>query len=629
MKAIKSLLAGALTCVSAAAFAQSQLDVTVLHINDHHSHLQGDGLGLDVSALNLSTTLTDGSPVQEVEVSYGGFPLLISAMDRMASRVSNPIKIHAGDAITGTLFYTLFEGEADAALMNEVCFDVFALGNHEFDDGDAGLANFLDYLRSGSCDTPVLAANVVPGPMSALNNDDYLESYVIMEVEGQEIGIIGIDIAQKTKESSNPDDNTEFLDELETAQSNIDELTAMGVNKIILVTHYQYANDIALANNLSGVDVIVGGDSHTLLGSQTLSDYGFPVGGEYPTLETDLNGNTVCIVQAWEYSHLFGRLRVRFNELGEVEFCRGNPIVPLDVDGVAFEDSSGDTMKLSGEDRRTVLKALVSNPEFQVATPDAAATSLIEGFNSEVAELEQSVIGEVASDLCLERWPGQARSTLCDRSATYQMGSDISNIVAKAFLTVSPTADIGIQNGGGVRVDVAAGEFTIADAFTLLPFSNTLVILDMTGQQIIDVLEDALANTLDAGGSSGSYPYASGLRYHVDASAEFGGRVSNVEVNPQVAGDWVAIDPDTTYRVVTNDFIASGQDGYNTFGTVFDAGLVEDTFVEYAQGFIDYVEGLTDMGESVDLLPESEYSTQYYIGSDGCDHMQDDTCEGF
>lgn len=93
----------------------------------------------------------DGTATQ---VELGGF-------QRYAGR-SDVIKLHAGDAITGTRYPTLFRGEADAALMNTVCFDAFALGNHEFDNGDAGLKVFLDHLRSGSGQTPVLAANVTP-----------------------------------------------------------------------------------------------------------------------------------------------------------------------------------------------------------------------------------------------------------------------------------------------------------------------------------------------------------------------------------------------------------------------------------------------------------------------------------
>jgi 5'-nucleotidase len=72
-------------------------------------------------------------------------------MDALAADSSAVLKLHAGDAITRTLLYTPFRGEADAVLMNEVCFDAFALGNHEFDNGDAGLVEFLDYLNSTNC----------------------------------------------------------------------------------------------------------------------------------------------------------------------------------------------------------------------------------------------------------------------------------------------------------------------------------------------------------------------------------------------------------------------------------------------------------------------------------------------
>ncbi|MEM1114811.1 MAG: 5'-nucleotidase C-terminal domain-containing protein, partial [Pseudomonadota bacterium] len=99
--------------------------------------------------------------------------------------------------------------------------------------------------------------------------------------------------------------------------------------------------------------------------------------------------------------------------------------------------------------------------------------------------------------------------------------------------------------------------------------------------------------------------------------------------NPQISGDWMPIDPAMTYRVVTNDFVAGGRDGYLTFGEVSSAGLIEDTFTEYAQGFIDYVEGLTEAGLPLTRLPLEEYSTQSYIGTSGCDHATDSSCEGF
>ncbi len=606
------------------------LSLTILHVNDHHSHVVPDRFGFDVSGLDLTATADeDGAPLGEVEVPYGGYPMLVTLFAQLEAAHDNVLKLHAGDAITGTLFYTLFAGEADAAVMNRICFDAFALGNHEFDDGDTGLATFLDFLADDPCGTPVLAANVSPGPDSPLA-DGYLAPYVIEDVAGQRVGIIGVDIAGKTMNSSNPDPGTTLLDETETSQRYIDELTGMGVDKIVLLTHYTYANDLELAAALTGVDVIVGGDSHSLLGGDDVALLGSPA-GPYPTEVTNADGEPVCVVQAWEYAHLMGELHVDFDAEGVVTACAGSPRVPVDPAGLTytFVDGEGEESDrpLDGADAEAVIGALTAMPAYVAVAPDAETVATLEGFQGQVDELSMQVIGTVAEDLCLERWPGQQRSALCDPAATYERGGDISNQVAKAFLTVTPTADIAIQNAGGVRVDVAAGEHTIADAYTLLPFSNTLWTLEMTGEEIVAVLEDALSNTLDADGSTGSYPYASGLRFHVDASAAFGDRISNVEINPRVAGEWAAIDPAAMYTVVTNDFIAGGQDGYATFGAIVAEGLYLDTFTEYAQGWVDYVTAFG--GTPIEPLPVEEFSTQRYIGRDGCDHSMSADCEGW
>lgn len=600
------------------------LELTILHMNDHHSHISAENFDYDVSALSLMDKLESGEDISEVSVTYGGFPMMVSLFDTLESQSKNVVKLHSGDAITGTLYYSLFNGVADAAVMNEVCFDAFALGNHEFDDGDAGLANFLDALNSTACNTSVLAANVEPGTDSAIASG-YIEPYSVIERDGQKIGIIGIDIASKTKNSSSPDQGTLFLDETTTAQANIDLLKAQGINKIILMTHYQYTNDLILASNLTGVDVIVGGDSHTLLGDSSFTDLGFNPTAEYPTQVTNADNEPVCVVQAWEYAHLMGKLNVSFDENGVVTQCSGQPYMPVAAE-FNYEYNDEEDRTLSSGDQFTVTQALTSHSEVVVTQADATTANLLSTYDEQVDVLKETVIGSSSQDLCLVRFPGESRSAVCDKTVTYENGSDISNIVAKAFLKGTPTADIAIQNGGGVRVDVLAQDYTIADAFTLLPFSNTLVTLELTGQQVVDVLEDALDSGLDPNGSTGAYPYASGLRFDVDASQTKGNRISNVEVNSQVASTWAAINLSTTYTVVTNDFIASGQDGYDTFGVVYNQGNYENTFTEYAQGFINYVKSLTENNETLSKLPISEYSTQSYINAAGCDHSTTTTC---
>ena len=90
----------------------------------------------------------------------------------------------------------------------------------------------------------------------------------------------------------------------------------------------------------------------------------------------------------------------------------------------------------------------------------------------------------------------------------------------------------------------------------------------------------------------------------------------------------LTLDDATVYTVVTNDFIASGQDGYATFGTLFAAGEYVNTYTLYTQSLIDYINQITANGQSLQKLPVSEYSTQQYIGRDGCNHSTQ-TCTGY
>ena len=170
------------------------------------------------------------------------------------------------------------------------------------------------------------------------------------------------------------------------------------------------------------------------------------------------------------------------------------------------------------------------------------------------------------------------------------------------------TSDIAIQNAGGVRVDVPTGDFTIGDAYTLLPFSNTLVELKMSGTEIKNVLEDALSYALSPDGSTGAYPYAAGLRWHVDTSKDKGSRFMNIEFKGPKDTAWMELDMDRMYTVVTNNYISSGRDGYLTFGTISKEGRVTDTYLDYAQSFVNYVRKVG----TVDKLDESDYSTQSF-----------------
>jgi 5'-nucleotidase len=570
-------------------------DLKILHINDHHSHLTPD------SGLNLNL---DGTPTR---VRSGGMPSVVAKIKQLEGSGDNILKLHAGDALSGTLFFTLFKGEADAALMNEICFDAFALGNHEFNEGDTGLAKFLDFLKSGECNTPVLAANIKPevgvSALTPKSETDYIQPYTVIEKGGMKIGIVGIDIVQKTKVSSSPDASTVFLDEMETAQKTVDELTKSGIDHIVLLTHYGYQNELKLAASIKGVDVIIGGDSHSLLGDfETL---GLNAVGPYPTVVTGVNNKTVCVATAWQYSQIVGELNVSFNDAGDVVRCKGVPHMML-ADSFKRENAGGDRVEVDGGMRDAIYAAIKSDPKLSIVKEDAAAAEVLEIFNAKVEESRTVKVGEVTEDLCLARIPGDERSSICSPDQTAQRGSDISAVVAHAFREMAKASDIAIQNGGGVRIDIAKGDLTVGDAYELLPFANTLVEMDITGAEIKTVLEEALDYALQPDGSTGAYPYAAGLRWHVDTRKPKGQRLSGMEYKGKTDNSWVPFSLDDTYRLVTNNYIAGGRDGYNSFKTVKDDGRYTDTYLDYAQSFVDYVRERGAIGK----LPASEYSTQ-------------------
>ncbi len=597
---LKSALAGlAVGCAMTASMAAQSADLTILHINDHHSHLDADS-GMDLILAGERT-----------RVSGGGFPMLADQFKKRAAGNPNVLKLHAGDAMMGSLFFTLFKGEADAALMNSICFDAFALGNHEFDLGDAGLKNFIDFLRQGDCNTPVLAANVIPevgvSPLAPKAQDDYILPYTMKEVGGHKVGIIGIDIKKKTMESSSPDPTTRFLDEAETAQKTIDALTADGIDRIVLLTHVGYGNDLDLAKSLKGVDVIIGGDSHSLLGDG-FEALGLSPRGAYPTLVSGVDGNTVCVAQAWEYARVLGELNIDFNADGTIADCAGTPHLPL-ADSFKRKNAEGNRVELEGADRDAVLAAVANHPYLTLGKEDAATKAVFETYAKTVDERKGEIIGETSDDLCLERIPGQGRSKICSKSDTAGHGSDITMLVAHAFREMSKTGDIAIQNGGGVRIDVPAGPISIGTAYELLPFSNTLVELTMTAAEIHAVLEDALDYALQPDGSTGAYPYAAGLRWNVNLTAAKGGRLTGIEYKGPKDASWAPLDTARSYKVITNDYIAAGRDGYATFKTVTEDGRSLNTYLDYAQSFVDFVKQRGTVGK----LPVEDYSTQSIV----------------
>lgn len=592
------------------------ITLTLLHINDHHSHLDAE---------NITLQLDTGGKREPIIVERGGFPRVTAAIKAMEQEArahgdGNVLKIHSGDASTGDLYYTLSEGKADAELMNTICFDTFTLGNHEFDNTDAGIKKLIGFLHAGDCKTPLLSANVRFGPSSPMRTatpPDAVQPSAVLERGGEKIGVIGLTVAGKTKNSSRPNSDTTFIDEAAAAQAEIDRLQAQGVNKIILSTHIGYPADQALVKKLSGVDVVVGGDSHSLLGPESLKAYGISPEGPYPTRSADKDGKPVCIVQAWQYAYVVGQLQVRFDAKGVVEDCAGNPKVLI---GGQFSRAEG--APLTKEEIAAVRADVAASQVLRITEPDPQAAALLAPYKKEKEAMGATVAASTADNLCLRRVPGSKRDAsrsslgdVCNKNERVNAhGGDMQQIVAEAFLQQGKAffgADLSLQNGGGVRVDLPAGKITVKDVYTVLPFKNTLVQLNATGAEIKAALEDAVEGVVGPALNTGCYPYAGGLRWRLDATKPKGSRFSHLEIRT-ASGGYQPFDLKKTYKVATISFLADGNDSFTALKNITGERRI-DVGLDYAEAFLQYIEKLPGPVKTLKPLPVKDYSTQRFI----------------
>jgi 5'-nucleotidase len=557
---------------------KSTFHLVIVHVNDIHSHLESDDY-------NFVMDLDANGRVDKVKVSLGGMARITKKIKSIQNEDQNVLTLNAGDLIQGTLYFSAFNGDASVAMYNQIVWDVFEVGNHEWDRGDAFLKNLLSQLESGQ----VLAANIEPDGVTM--SKDSFAPYVIKNFGDERVGIVGIDIVQKTEESSNPSEHIKFLPELETAQKYIDLLLSKGIDKIILVSHVGYKNDLKYAQELYGVDVIVGGDSHTLMGDFSRVGIETKV-KKYPTVVKNADGDTVCIVQAWSYSHALGKLNVVFDGTGRVFSCIGETILPI------ADDFEVNGIEVNATEKVKILNIIKMKNNIEIISEDTLALKALEPFQNQIAQKKNEVIGYLKSDLKNSRIPNMFSTN----------GSDISPLVCKGFIFKDAHADVCIQNAGAVRKPLNEGNITINDVYELLPFGSTLYELNMKGSEIKELLEDALSNYLDNdGGSTGSFPYAYALRYDINTTQQKGNRVSNLVVMDKTSKIFSPIDSDTLYIVVTNSYTAGGHDGYKTFSRVQEErGEGVDTYLDYAMSFIDFVKDATTQEGGIDKLEGSE-----------------------
>jgi 5'-nucleotidase / UDP-sugar diphosphatase len=461
--------------------------LTILHTNDihaHHASSNGDG----------------------------GAAIAASVINQVRTANPNTILLNAGDNFTGTLYYVMYHGIDSAKLMNAMKYDAMTLGNHEFDDGDGNLALFINQLKF-----PVVAANVNFDKSTALKGK--VTPYVILKKSGEKIGVIGL-ANPETPSMSRPGKDLVFDKDLaKIVQAAVDQLTAASVNKIIVLSHIGYDADLKLAQSVSGVDIIVGGHTHTLL-----ANYDKRATGPYPAEIKDTAGNKVLVVQAGEYLQYIGKLDVKFDASGNVV------------------SSSGDTIYLS--------QYIVPNPQI---------AALVKQLDGPIAALKAKVVGQSA--VYLEG----------DRKVCRTQECNLGNLITDA-MRAETGVQVAIENGGGIRASIKEGKISTGDILTVLPFGNLVSTFKLSGKDLTAALENGVSQISDG---AGRFPQVSGLRFAFDAKQPAGSRIISVEVM-DAQGTYQKLDPDTIYTVASNDFMREGGDGYTMFSEkatdVYDYG---------------------------------------------------------
>jgi len=546
----------------AAVRASEPFDVTILHINDHHSHL-------DSQTFDVSLNYDDAQDGEKVRLQLGGMSYISSLIHE--NRNDRSLLLQSGE-LNGTLYYSLYKGETDMKVINALQPDAYMVGNHEFDEGDQHLADLYDMAQF-----PILAGNIKPNEKSPLFGK-LDQPYTIKEVNGEKIAVIGVIKIEKTRESSLISDNVDFVNEIEFVKSTVEEVKEQGINKIIVLSHLGYDFDQVLAAETNDVDLIIGGDTHNLLDSTgEVKALGLPVTGEYPTVVKNAEGKDTYIVQAWEYAKAMGKIDLQFDEQGEIISAAGNPMIPV---GGPYRVNVDNQWVDADEAALAKIKdAIASSNVLVEVQADPGMEEIITPYREAVKAEMETVIGSIQETLSNERIPKPFTDS---KEAN---GSFAAQVVADSFLYSLPHADLAIQNAGGVRASFTQGDFTMADAYTMLPFSNTITTLTLTGEEIRDVLDEAIRYSQGITQSTGAFPYSSHLRYDVYLDAGDGVKSAyNLEIKDRETGEWSPIDMNKTYVVATNSFTALGKDGYATFEKAVqrDPNVKVETYIQYA-----------------------------------------------
>ncbi len=460
----------------------------------------------------------------------------------------------AGDFAQGDPTVSVSKGATAVELMNLAGYDVAAPGNHEFDYGYDNLKKL-----SEASTFPLLAANVLYENSLAMGDKTILTTN-----NGTKIGFFGLDTPE-TATKAHPDKikGVSFLagkDMFSCAQAQVDALKAEGCQYIICLGHLGIDAEstgnrsIDLLNAVTGIDVFIDGHSHS-------------------TLEEILavTNNTGKVGDA-----LLTSTGTKLKNIGIVDIAPDNTI---EASNISLESLAG----LEG-----------FKPNAEVAARATAIQAEIDAdYGTAFAKTEVALDGEKAHVRTSETNLGDL---IADAMLWWAAGQDNAQV------------DAAITNGGGIRASIPAGEITKKDINTVLPFGNTLYVVEVTGAALLEALEASTYCTPEA---IGGFPQVAGIEFVVNTGVPFAtnslypdstyGKPAAIQrVTIQSVGGQ-AFDPNETYTIVTNDFTAAGGDTYYAFKAAkkgYDSGIpLDEVVMDYISSLLGGVVSANQYGE--------------------------------
>ncbi|CAA7261017.1 unnamed protein product [Cyclocybe aegerita] len=337
---------------------------------------------------------------------------------------------------TGTLYYTLFKGEKISETLNQLGFDAMTLGNHEFDDGDDLLADFLCNLTF-----PVISSNIHTKNRKL---DSSLAPYKIFWKHN--LALLAV-TTETTASISNPSNKTTFEDPVAAAKRTVKFIKTFypSIKRIVALTHIGYDKDIELAKATTDISLIIGGHSHTLLGNMSGSK------GAYPTIVDNAAGDEVFVVTSYRWGEYLGYIDVEFNRQGKIVSYEGAP--------VHLTNATAEEPKLKAQVKEWA-KAFTA---YSSTILGSTEFPLIQS----TCQLEECTLGSFTAD---------------------------------SMEDYRTTADAAFINAGGIRAEIDAGNISLQQALECFPFGNSLTEVTFTGAQLWDIFEGIVSKQSLANG---------------------------------------------------------------------------------------------------------------------------------